>query len=296
MAAHDGHLFLLGDTGYAVTQIDTASGEGSRGYLRYRAPYSARASTLHINSGVLLIGFYGTQKIGGEIAWGAGKIVALDAPSGELFWETKIPGARSITTMNACGETIGVNGSFTANDYVLELKTGAILRETEQSRDSFIRFIDQDTIYKVSEDSPLAAYRTSDQALLWSVPFQKPIYQPILCKGDLLFIRTYKSDQVGTVYAVQRATGEIKWEVSSVTSNVDVYEGHAFFFTTDKKLLAVDTASGEIDGEIQFDYPMGDFNDPKNAYTVAADEDLVFVYFHSSDQLFAFKLNQDGGD
>jgi len=239
------------------------------------------------------------------------RIIALDAWTGELVWQTD---PRPGLTMLADNDALYVGqqgGGGTVSKY--DLDTG----ERLWSR-SFWRATGVEHLIKYEER--LHAYlvpdihrilRTSDGATIFAVfPSQPPLLDSTTC-GPFLLDPIYTKDtaifrsdwltQLGRVCAVDLTTGELRWKTDlKVISNAVLGQGAVFMLVEDGRLLALDPSTGqEVEVlEIAFD------NGPLLSHTreagstphfVAYEDanDILFVYLGDSRQLFSFVV---GGD
>ena len=92
--------------------------------------------------------------------------------------------------------------------------------------------------------------------------------------------------------AIDKATGNLIWEMPDALSNVVVTDSNAHYLTKNMLLRSVDINSGEIIGET--DFTPSKATDPvNNVYQIAADEDMIFIYFGGAHQLSAFSFDYD---
>jgi outer membrane protein assembly factor BamB len=118
------------------------------------------------------------------------------------------------------------------------------------------------------------------------------MFKPIL-NNSVVFVRT--GHVRGTVYALDGETGRIIWEKEDAVSNVAVSNSIAFYVTIDGEVMAIDAQTGETMGRLKFNTEeLVDINTSDNPpYYVEAVDDMVFVYFGDTWQLFAFRFSQE---
>jgi hypothetical protein len=96
------------------------------------------------------------------------------------------------------------------------------------------------------------------------------------------------------IIARNRNDGSIVWRFDDpVVSNIAVGGPITYFLTKDVKLIALDTETGEVLGTLSFAPGFShDFDFTNTSLIVAADKDIVAVYFEDSKQLSIFRFNE----
>ena len=190
--------------------------------------------------------------------------------------------------------TISVDGSFSSNYYLLDSRTGKVTNSTAQENDSYIWFIDEETVYQYGGDSydSLKAVNMASGVIMWEYLIGDPVYLAPILTNDVIVIRTRENHYEGHVLAIDKATGILIWEMSDALSNVVVTDSIAHYLTSDLLLRSVDINSGEIIGETDFT-PSKAMDPVNNVYQIAADEAMIFIYFGGAHQLSAFYFDYD---
>lgn len=253
MLAKLNKAYVLSETG-SVTIIDLVSGmEEQLIQVPYKAIPVPIASTIGINSRLLYIGFESTQKIQGNMAWGASKVEAYDRMSGTIKWSQVIPGASSISSLIVTEDTISVDGGSSSNYYLLDAETGEIIKSEPKLKSPFIWRIDENLIYERLHNGPAFQLLEQEQnTIIWrSENFsvnQPPIFtdQRIVAKSGTQAI------------ALDIDNGQSVWEYSknkngwTLFSNIAESDNIVYFVTSEGFLLAIDILNGEILGQVQF--------------------------------------------
>jgi outer membrane protein assembly factor BamB len=190
--------------------------------------------------------------------FGAAGIVAYDINSGNLAWETHFDYEYAV----------GIGH--------LTLTETEIKAETYNHDNQAIYTVDIETgeIKDVAKDTP--RYARDEIVIYDGMKFEKQGYGV--------------PDNV-TVTNVDN--GSIIWEYADepVVSNIAVAGTTTYFLTENNRLIVLDTYTGEILGELAFAPRFShDFDFVNTSIIVAADGDVVAVYFEDSKQLSIFRF------
>lgn len=292
MVADTEQAYVLSEDGSIVT-LNLQNGEADQ---LVRMPYKVipvpLALTIGMNSDTIYIGFDSTQKIQGNMSWGAGKIEARDRASGLLKWSRIIPGAAYVNLMIVTEDTVNIDGFSSNNYYLLNAATGEILQSEPKLDSSFIWRSEDDLAYERTIESSFQLRNQEEGKILWQSEYFGVAQPPIFTDSRIVF----KSG--AQVFAIDKANGQIVWEYAKNENNQPLYSNitstndTTFFMTEKGALLAVDNESGEILGGIQFSPPP--FNDTYNdTFQIASGNEIVLVHTGSTKQLFAFHFYQN---
>ncbi len=251
---------------------------------------STRATTLAINSNYLYIGFDGTQKISGDIEWGAGSLKSFDLKTDSQTWTQRIAGSRSLDTVVATEETISVDGSFSSTYFLFDAQHGEILEKREKNSRNFIWSIDDRISYERSPKASFLAVDRQADTIVWESSFSYGIYQPPIFTDKVIVARIGKSYDSGRVIGIDTTNGNILWEYETSISNIEVSNSIVFFITSEVQLVAVDIETGNLIEKISFT-PNTQIDN--NAFHVAANENMVLVYLGEGQQLMSFRFSFD---
>lgn len=288
------YAFLLGSLeenkagNLALTKLDLLTGDIEWFKFKPLSLSEGAASTIDIDSDFIYIGFDGTQKISGDTTFGAGKVRAYDTDSGNMAWSKVVPGARGVDTLVATNSTVSVDGAFSSSNYLLTAETGDVLGATEKP--NFVWFTDDGISYERNKSFPFQARDIKTNEIIWQNTDGYYPSQPPTLTESVIVARSGDTKFLGTVFAVDNATGDLIWEYKDVLSNVTVDSSTAFFLTSDIKLIAIDIETGEILDQMVFTSNLIQDGTSDIHYFVAASNNIVLVYLGDSQQLFAFRF------
>ncbi len=291
------HAFLLGgvqeDTvgELTLTKLDLLTGVVEWSLFYPPSLNAGAATTLDVNSDHIYVGFDGTQKIGGNITWGAGKVVAYDAETGDVIWSKIVPGARGIETLVATDSTVSIDGSFSSNYYLLEAKTGDVTLVREKEGPNLVWFVDNGILYERQKSFSFVARDRITNEIIWQSEVGYPVLQPPILTDKAIVARSGDTSFLGIAFAVDNSTGDLIWEFKDALSNVAISNYTAFFLTKDIQLIAVDIETGKILGQVDFISNQERDRTADIHHFVAAGYNIVLVYLGDSQQLFAFRFS-----
>ncbi len=250
--------------------------------------YSDSIASLGIQNNKLFVGFDKTTRIGSEDqVRGAARIEAYDLSTQEQLWKQRIPGTTNIPRIYLSEDILATNARWStwSNNYYLSTESGEILSKESNIDNNFRLYQDKD--FRFEQDWPFFQWiDTETNQVLWRKKFGDYIYPPFIIDNELL-IRTG-----GSVYILEKTTGEIIGYFEDVISNLAASQEHAFFITSDASLFVVDIKTGKLLGEVLFG-PEIAYEYYPTSYLVAANEDWLVVHFGDSQQLFGFKVLQN---
>jgi outer membrane protein assembly factor BamB len=249
------------------------------------------ASTIAVNTNFIYVGFEGTGKIGGEMEWGAAKVIAYDINTGEVVWSRIIGGARSIDSLVVSDTTVSVDGSFSSHYYTYDARTGALLSKREKAKENFIWFIYDGIQYeRKSGEATFLAVDTGTGTINWQSGANNAVFQPPVISQNVIVARAGEAKFLGLAFGVDATTGRTLWEYQNIIGNVAVDRNVAYFLTRDVQLWAVDIRTGDRLGVVRFS-PDTHPDSVNNAYHVAASDGAVVIYLGEGQQMFAFSFS-----
>ena len=190
--------------------------------------------------------------------FGAAGVVAYDINSGYLAWETRF------------------DYEYAAGVGHLTLTETDLIAETYHHGNEAVYTVDIETgkIKEVVKDTP--RYAVDEVVIYDGVKFEKQGY-----------------GVPDKVTATDVDNGSIIWEYSDkpVISNIAVGGKTTYFLTESNRLIALNTYTGEVLGELAFAPRFShDFDFINTSILVAADGDIVAIYFEDSKQLSVFRF------
>ncbi|GJM39891.1 MAG: hypothetical protein DHS20C20_01730 [Ardenticatenaceae bacterium] len=241
-------------------------------------------STMAASNDLIFVGDVG-GKNDGTSAFGASKITAYDAETGDAVWSTRIVGAKHIDTIVVTGSSLSVGGSPSQNYYFLDLTTGEVVNTFAVTKGFLLFSSDEIEVRRIS-GADLQAIDKHTDTIIWEQNLSDIIIQPLVLVDGILFART--GDDLGQLVALDQATGNILWKHANVASNIAVENGVVYFLTEDAQLLVADPRTGEILRKLVFS-PAPLQNVSNHGFYVAVSGDILLVYFGDSQNLFALR-------
>lgn len=289
MVADSEKAYVLAVDGSVFT-VNLQNGEED---LLIRMPYRAipgpAASIIDMNSDMLYIGYNKTQKIEGNMRWGAGKIEAHDQTSGIQKWSQVIPGAAHFEQLIVTEDNINVDGHASNKYYLLDAKTGTILQSEQKLNSSFIWRIEGDLVYERTKESSFQLKNQERGEILWQSEYYGVDQPPIFTDEHIIF-------KSGTrVLALDKDNGQLIWEYPPnahrdyLYSNITTIDDVVFFITESGTLFAVTTETGETLSSVKFT-PQPIQEPVNDTFKVASGGDIILVYTGSTEQLFGFRF------
>jgi len=200
---------------------------------------------------------------------GVGEVTALDLDNGKIVWSTNLPFTRSVTKLLVQDNILYVD-TVSENHFLLETETGKIL---------------QTISYSESENVPTWSDHKMNLEFAGNIMyFQK---QTGLPSGEV------------DIIAIDKLTGNQLWSSGvPAATRIAANSFGVYVLTLEGKLLRFDPANGSSSELMQFTPPpiQNYYSERGTAwklgYYVAADTNnqLIFVYFEDSAQLFAYRL------
>jgi outer membrane protein assembly factor BamB len=187
--------------------------------------------------------------------FGPAGVVAYDMNTGDVVWETQFDYEYAV----GIGHLILTEGDLTAETY---------------NRGKYASYVlDKETgeIKEAQKDTP--RYATDEKLTYNDVVLDRQGY-----------------GIPDSITACKKSDGSLVWQYSEpVVSNIAIGGPVTYFLTKNVKLVAVDTETGAVLGTLSFAprFPR-DFDFINTSLFVAADGDIVAVYFEDSKQLSIF--------
>jgi hypothetical protein len=226
---------------------------------------------------------------------GATGIVAYDLLSGTKMWETTLDWryAIGVNYLAVNQEYVIVQTYHRGNSgfYLLHPETGEIQQFREYS--TFFA-VEAGTYYDWNGGSITASGTVNWEA---QVPGSRYRYQmdlaaPVIYEQLILVKNGHRA--LSPLLAIRKTDGAIIWQFDeSVVSNVAVGGTTTFVVTENAELKALDTLTGNLIGSLQFTPAFAeDYDFVNNSIIVAADDNIVAVYFRDSRQLSVFQFGE----
>ncbi len=297
LALTEEKAFLLGELNpeewtYRLLFIDPLSGEVTHQERFPRPPDGPTPTTIAVNSEFVYVGFDGTQKISGDIKWGAGKVTAYDIETGITAWSQKIGGAASIDSIVVTEEAVSVRGSLSSHCYLFHSVTGNIVETREVNDQNCIWFQDGGISYEESPPSAFQATNIQTGKIIWQSQIRShSVEQPPILTKDVIIARIDDAEMPTSVIALDRETGKLLWEYPNTLGNVTVGNSVVYVMTLSVRVVALDITTGQSLGEINFSPNKVQYAPYNKFYLSANNNNLLLVYFGGNNQLFAFRFS-----
>jgi outer membrane protein assembly factor BamB len=285
MVASAGKVAFIGgmsnDEGTRLLCLDGSSGKVAwervdqslkqRGYL---SAISATLSNLYVGYG------------------GVPSVKKLDLSTGDELWLQSLPG-RGLLYMFVIGDEVQIS---TSPEWFSKLnaESGEVI-ENIKGREIFINT--PKVIFSPILMNELQAEDTATGKLIWRVSLDRQLRMAPLFAEDNIYLRS--GGTMGSVFAVQRSTGNILWKIDNIViSNIAVSPAKklAYVLTREGKLLGIDIDTGVSTTLIEFSNGPLTLNgeDIVGGYELAYDQTTgsLFILLGDSRQLFAFKEDE----
>lgn len=225
-------------------------------------------------------------------------IIVYEPETGERVWGTKLQGIRGVSHVTATETQLFIDG-VPDKFFILDAATGRQLRAASSSGGmGYTAFlIEDDTAYWHAWPLFLVSTNLQTEEKNWEQSFDGRFEKTPIFTEELIFVVSFW----GQLFALDKETGDILWQtapLSSLTdaervvSNVAVADGVVYYLTQDSQLRALNMYTGELLGTVAFTpslFALGT-DEINHRFDVAADGDLVAVYFGSSYQIFTFRF------
>jgi outer membrane protein assembly factor BamB len=192
--------------------------------------------------------------------FGAAGMAAYDINTGEQNWETRFDydyaAGIGHVALTEAGMTVETYSHGNLASFLVDKETGKI---KETHKDTSLYAVDEEQAYN----------------------------------GIILEKQGYGVPD--TITARNKADGSIIWQFDQepVVSNIAVGGPITYFLTENARLIALDTNTGEVLGRLSFaPHFAHDFDFINTSLIVAADKDIVAVYFEDSRQISIFRFNK----
>lgn len=156
-------------------------------------------------------------------------------------------------------------------------------------------FLVEEGILYFHKGKTLGALDIRGNVSVWEVDIQEPFTNPNF-SDDMIFIRTGNPINPGSIYAIDKNSGNIAWKKNiNVISNLEVKDHHLFFMVEDGHLFILDRNSGEEVARFEFkveSFTTSPLRDTIGGYYVTFDSENKIIYssFGDSCQIFAISI------
>jgi len=220
---------------------------------------------------------------------GVPSVKKLDLSTGHVLWSQSLPG-RGLLYMFVIGNEVQVSTTLEWFSK-LNAENGEVIEKIHDR--GILISTSQITVSPILMNE-LQAEETATGKLIWRVSLDRELRMAPLFTEDVIYLRSGRT--MGSLYAVQRSTGNILWKTDNIViSNITISPSKklAYVLTRDGKLLGIDTDSGVITTLIEFSNGPFALNgeDIVGGYELAYDQTTrsLFILLGDSRQLFAFK-------
>lgn len=275
--ASGGKTCLLGNLGKRGQYKDFICLESSSGQLLWLKENGVHSTIAVTQDGII-------------IAYSSGAYVnKFDFQTGDLVWRVPLEGTGSIY-LYYLDPHVQVSTANPDKLWTLDID-GEIIRMMDGHR----TFISANNETYISLNG-LQVLRTDTDQVLWKFTQIQRLRQAPLFTAEKIFLRSGESFS-GTAYALNRANGDVLWEVPYVIGNLTYSAENQLVYALqeDGSVLAIDENSGQTTVVVQFSpnpFIFLDGVDPC-AYQLSYDpiEHILVVYLGDSKQLFAFSVD-----
>lgn len=215
-----------------------------------------------------------------------GRIQAFELLTGNLLWETKLPGARSVTDLYTYDDKI-VAQTNNDNEYTLLAMNGQILQRTSIKNHSFFRI---DDLVFIKKYNAIEAVEGSSGVVVWSVEVKGGIgFAPLFDSGHIYLVSKGVPNKI---ISVNEETGGVNWQRNDMAiSNLCILGSKLYFLKTDGSLVGLDKENGEVALTIKFS-PSVDYHAYPGRYYIACDAsvNVLVVSFGDTDQVIGLRV------
>jgi len=158
-------------------------------------------------------------------------------------------------------------------------------------------YIVGDDITYAGNDSGILALETKTGNLIWQTNIEGAYYTGPYFLEDNIYLRTGSSVIPGSVYAIDKISGEILWKNdANAISNLCSLGNNLYFLTLDGYLMVLDRETGLEVAKLEFSPHPFILPTPEwrlGGYYVTSDptNNIIAVSLGDSYQLFALKIN-----
>ncbi|MCC6606997.1 MAG: PQQ-binding-like beta-propeller repeat protein [Anaerolineae bacterium] len=220
-------------------------------------------------------------------------VIAYDRNSGAEVWQAKVDFWRGVTILDVTpfGLLVQTANRNSERYYLLNMETGEqeTSFKTEADRQSF--WIENgSTVYRVPSYNEVIAQGGAE----WQtrVDYDSSVYsEPTELILDDVVVAYKRGYPVTQIAALDKSSGGVLWQASlDIQSNIGIANDVVFFVTGHSELTAVNLQTGQFLGSVIFTPGAYEVAGRNTDILVAADGDLVAVYFSGSSQLFVFRF------
>lgn len=228
-------------------------------------------------------------------------IIVYEPETGERVWGTKLQGVRGVSHVTVTETELFIDG-VPDKFFILDASTGRQLRAASSSGGmGYTAFlVENDTAYWHAWPLSLVSTNLQTEERNWEQSFEGGFEKTPIFTEEFIFVVSFW----GQLFALDKGTGDILWQTAPlnslidaerVVSNVAVADGVVYYLTQDSQLRALNMYTGKLLGVVEFTpslFTLGT-DEVNHRFDVAADGNLVAVYFGGSYQIFTFRFLPD---
>lgn len=242
-------------------------------------------------SGVMAVGtdfvFVSHTEIRGDY------VIAYDRNSGTEVWQEKVDFWRHVTALDATpfGLLVQTQTRDSTRYYLLNMETGKQETSFKTTADRQSFWIENgSTVYRVPSNNEVIA----QGGVEWQtrVDYDSSVSsEPTELILDDVVVAYKRGYPVTQIAALEKFGGGVLWQTSvDMQSNIATANDVVFFVAGHSELTAVNLQTGQFLGSVIFTPGAYEVAGRNTDILVAADGDLVAVYFSGSSQLFVFRF------
>ncbi len=211
----------------------------------------------------------------------------FDRITGNIEWEKQLSGS-GCYYFYIIDNMLQISTNPT-NMSILDLN-GNLIKELDSGTTTYI-YTRNETFVRLNG---LISTKTDTGEIRWEFRDMDNVFDfmPVFIDSKI-FIRT--GIKLGSVYALDRESGNLLWKTNDIVSNV-IYsprKSSIYVMRNDGRLVALDEKTGKEETIVTFSFPLSVLDEERDlgSYQIAYDESahLLFVSVGNSGQLFAFK-------
>jgi outer membrane protein assembly factor BamB len=216
------------------------------------------------------------------------EIHAYDLDNGNELWKSKLP-AHRVYALYSDGEELYARDIPEAV-YSFNARTGEQGKTISATSDEFVLLSSSPSFDLHVSPIALKLQDRITQQTLWVSQLEElrsiqtyPVLFQVIQKYPVLFHED--AILVGWGFAVDVQSGRVEWYKQDIVSNFVILNDSLYALDANARLVRLDVGTGQETGYIQFTPPR---TDPREeSYWVAADGQMLFVYFGDSQELIA---------
>jgi outer membrane protein assembly factor BamB len=221
-------------------------------------------------------------------------IQAYDTTTGKSIWNANTPYAGTFLTINFLDNNIFLRSS-NSSFFILD-SHGQLLKSTDPYYFPMPYIVGDDITY-ADNDNGILALETKTGNIIWQTNIEGAYYTGPYFLENNIYLRTGSSVIPGSVYAIDKDSGEILWRNDAdAISNLCSLGDNLYFLTLDGYLMVLDRETGLEVAKLEFSprpfiLPTAEWR--LGGYYVTSDptNDIIAVSLGDSYQVFALKIN-----